>query len=632
MMMYDSAANLPLGDPEEKPFIPGEWAGREEIERHMDTLILSSSGWRKVFAPDGDGESRRTDLLALDREVAATAAEAFCTLLREEPPSSAPCIAIGIDTRPTGPVIADILLRVCTAEGIDVHYCFISAAPELMAYVRQTPELSGFIYVSASHNPIGHNGFKFGLSDGGVLGGRTAGKLINLFKILMLKQGHSARVREKANSVPPRRVSELYKSVSNTKRNALNAYLGFTSRVVTGSEDPAVQNFFFHMLTGKNRKNTLGILAELNGSARTLSIDRTVFEQAGLKVKIINGLPGQIVHRIVPEGESLHVCRTELEALYRNDPSYILGYVPDNDGDRGNIVYIDDNTGKGQILPAQEVFALAVLSELLFLLNSGRAPVQKTAIAVNGPTSMRIDRIAEKLGVQVVRAEVGEANVVECARDLREQGYTVRILGEGSNGGNITHPAAVRDPINTVFAIVKLLTLRSEPDRPGLFHTWCRESGQMSLYRDDFSLKDVLNTLPKFVTTSAYEDRAILRIRTKDQGILKARYEQVFLREWGKHKGYLKETFGITGWEEINYEGIREKRGMGGEFRSGTQNGGLKILFKDAEGKDKAYIWMRGSKTEPVFRILADAEGENPEKEAWLLEWQARMIKEADRN
>jgi phosphoglucomutase len=38
---------------------------------------------------------------------------------------------------------------------------------------------------------------------------------------------------------------------------------------------------------------------------------------------------------------------------------------------------------------------------------------------------------------------------------------------------------------------------------------------------------------------------------------------------------------------------------------------------------------MRGSATEPVFRIMADAEG-SEEVERYLLDWQRKMIIEAD--
>ncbi len=63
------------------------------------------------------------------------------------------------------------------------------------------------------------------------------------------------------------------------------------------------------------------------------------------------------------------------------------------------------------------------------------------------------------------RAETGEANVVNLAEMLRSEGWVVSILGEGSNGGNITHPSKVRDPLSTLGAMIRLLRL---PDEVGV--------------------------------------------------------------------------------------------------------------------------------------------------------------------
>ena len=41
---------------------------------------------------------------------------------------------------------------------------------------------------------------------------------------------------------------------------------------------------------------------------------------------------------------------------------------------------------------------------------------------------------------------------------------------------------------------------------------------------------------------------------------------------------------------------------------------------------------MRGSGTEPVFRIMCDVQGDNPQMENELLEWETKMIQKADKN
>jgi phosphoglucomutase len=134
-----------------------------------------------------------------------------------------------------------------------------------------------------------------------------------------------------------------------------------------------------------------------------------------------------------------------------------------------------------------------------------------------------------------------------------------------------------------------------------------------------------------------------MRINTKDHSVLKERYQKIFTREWEERKNELKEKYGFHGWEAIAYNGMEEKRGIKCFKENG--NGGLKICFLNGKGKETAYIWMRGSATEPVFRVMADAqiaeeqpahvpaghiEGMNNQLERDLLNWQKRMIMEAD--
>jgi phosphoglucomutase len=429
--------------------------------------------------------------------------------------------------------------------------------------------------------------------------------------------------------VDPAVVREVYSGVPAVKAGALGAYLAFTRELAGGGtelEDTLIRGI---------KARPLEVAADFNGSARTMSIDRDFLSSLGIGFCSINDKPRQIVHRIVPEGESLEPCRSFLEERHRQNPAAVLGYVPDCDGDRGNLVFWDETGGRVRSLEAQEVFALVCVSELAHLVwtgelrydNKGNA-LDKAAVVVNDPTSMRIDRIAAAFDVSVFRAEVGEANVVGLARKLRERGYKVRILGEGSAGGSITHPSAVRDPIDTLLAIIKLLTIRSEGDRKGFFELWCDLSDQAETYHPDFFLSDIIASLPAFVTTSAYAPEALLQVRCGDHGLLKDRYQKIFLREWEERKDQLKNRYGIAGWEAAAYQGTGEQRGLTRFGDAGR--GGLRIIFFNEAGRGIASIWMRGSATEPVFRIMADAEGQDRRLERDLIEWQRRLVGEAD--
>ncbi len=296
-------------------------------------------------------------------------------------------------------------------------------------------------------------------------------------------------------------------------------------------------------------------------------------------------------------------------------------YMPDCDGDRGNIVYWDEKTGRALPIAAQEVFALCVLSELAFSYR------QNGGAAVNCPTSMRINDIAAAFGAEVFRAEVGEANVVNLARKKRAEGFEVRILGEGSNGGNITDPSSVRDPLATLFALVKLLTIRDSDGKKGLFRLWCEKSGQTDAYKDDFTLSDIIKSLPCYTTTGVSEARAVLNVKSEDKGALKSRFQSIFKRNWQNKYEDIRNEYGIDSYEADTTNGTEEVLNAADWNNA---NGGLKIRFFNADKTPVAFIWMRPSGTEKVFRVLCDVKGDEADTEKALLDWERAMLTEAD--
>lgn len=623
-MIQDPETGFSIANPYRK-VLPSVLPDEEDIQSALKPLILSASGWRKVFADDGEEESTRGDLLPADRILVAAMGRVFSDFLKDRSGKERPTLLLGMDSRFTGPLMGDILTRVFLSRGVKVRPLFIVAAPEIMAATGKDKGIDGFCYISASHNPLGHNGVKFGLDRGGVIGGADARDLILDYKELVQNREELARLCDIEDSAEV--LTDLYASCPSFKKESYRVYLDFAREVGAGGSDKVPE--VFDALKRGIRKSPLGVVAELNGSARSLSVDREYLEALGVQVRSVHAVPRDFAHAIVPEGASLDLCREELEKAQGTDPAFALGYVPDCDGDRGNLVYYSEKEGRARILQAQEVFALSVLAELTDSIRLGQK--EPSALAVNGPTSMRIDRLAESLGAKVFRAEVGEANVVNLAEELREKGFTVRILGEGSNGGNITHPSRVRDPLNTLTALMKLLVLRDDGDKPGLFRIWCERSGQMDLYRQDFNLDQIIDSLPPFVTTSAFEGDALMRIQATSHGLLKKRFEEIYLQEWEVKKEELARDWNLYSWRELNTEGTLEKEGIGPEFRSGEERGGLKILLMDEKSIPQAYLWMRGSGTEPVFRVMVDSSGSSSEREQFLLHWLRSMIEKADR-
>ncbi|MDA3834011.1 MAG: hypothetical protein PF495_11495 [Spirochaetales bacterium] len=615
---------------EKRPVRPSQ----EEIDSALNSYILSASGWRSIFARSKDPESSEKTVDQTDLYITSLMAESFFSYLRDQTgkESEKLHILVARDTRPTGTAIARRIITTLTALDADISYNDIAPAPEVMAYCELSSLYDGFVYITASHNPQGYNGLKFGRG-GSVLNGTESQKLLELFLALKNSPITQAAAEKPMPAVSAKSVQAVFEQAPQIKEQSLDAYRMFIGSVAAGSHFICGQDQIYNTIRSYANHFGLGVLADFNGSARSVSIDEDLLCSIGVSFRKINAEPGVFAHRIVPEGESLRSCSQALEKAYSEDPSFLIGYVPDCDGDRGNIVYIQEDTGKAAILEAQQVFALAVLSELAFVTSKSMpdSDKPKLAVAVNGPTSMRIDAIARSFGAETFRAEVGEAHAVALAENLRLKGYEVRILGEGSNGGNITHPARVRDPINTVISLLKLLSFRKHSDAEGLFELWCRVSKQPEAYKEHFSLQDVINSLPRYVTTSAYEQRAVMSCQTTDQEALKSRYEQLFKQYWENHPNFFSKL-GITSWKEFNTAGTDETEGTGFCARKKSASGGLKIAFYNDADELTDYIWFRGSKTEPVLRILADCLGDDVEREEILLKVHKDLIKQADRS
>ena len=156
----------------------------EQLTSSLSKMILSASGWRTIFAKSGEEQDNTTEITDGLAGISLLIGKSFCDWFSKEfSQIKNKRIVLACDTRPTGKTIADYVLRSVIASGFDIRYVGVASAPEVMAYARK---LDGFIYISASHNPIGHNGIKFGLNDGGVIDGEKSKVLIEFITYKLL--------------------------------------------------------------------------------------------------------------------------------------------------------------------------------------------------------------------------------------------------------------------------------------------------------------------------------------------------------------------------------------------------------------------------------------------------------------
>jgi phosphoglucomutase len=641
-ILYDEQTQLCLGDPASLPQgrheAPGDASSRAEAVRTAASGMLRTvSGWRKIFAADMTDHG--DTLTGTDIDLICCVAAAYHAYLADSVSASTQ-VGIAVDSRPTGGAIANVLIRCFVSLGLTPHYLFICPTPQLMA-ASAAPEVgfSEFIMITASHNPVGYNGFKFG-REGTVLPTQEHTRLQGVFEQLVSDNPRILAAADLTQTAPAPAVEQILNSVTPLRRSSAQCY----ETLVEAALGPGGAVGFSALRAVYRQaflQRRLGVVVDHNGGARCTSIDREFFESLGVTVQGLNDNAREIRHAIQPEGDALMPCCRALEAAHRDNPGFLLGYVTDNDGDRGTTVMIAD--GVARPMEAQEVFALACVSRLATLVYQGEIRynehgrcTSKVALVCNGPTSLRIDRIAETFDVEVFRAEVGEANVVGLAKDLRTRGYLVPILGEGSNGGCIIPPAQVRDPLLTVGSILSLLL----PPAPNAKQTrtrtytsptaaWC-ERLSISPPTGNIQPTELLDLLPVFSTTGVTEDRAVVQLHTQDYAGLKNAYESVFRKEWQWAKNEFHSRYGFSSYEVVNHIGPEERCGEGPSYRQGSERSGMKLLFKDGGGKPAGFIWMRPSGTEPVFRVCADIEGARPADEAELLRVHTELIHRAE--
>ncbi|MCG8479420.1 MAG: hypothetical protein MI724_10020 [Spirochaetales bacterium] len=591
-------------------------------------MVLSPSGWRGVFG--GSDESLERSISTVHRDLVALAAEVFAEAVEERAARGRATIVIATDTRPTGDAIADTAMRVFVTHSLEVRWLGIAAAPEIMAYTGRDGECDAFFFVSASHNPSGHNGLKMGFSDGAVMSGEVAHPMIEAFRARSADRDHVHRLIARVSAVSPAALARIDAERARYKAAALDVYARFTLRVAardlpsSGAGHDDGSEHFRTRLRAVLERRPVGIVAELNGSARADSIDRSFLPDLGIRVALYNDRPGVFAHQILPEGAGLSDAARLLERHHAMDPAFAMAYVPDNDGDRGNLVFVDRD-GRSAPLEAQAVFALAVMVELAWLRErereAGVAPSPKIAVVANGPTSARIDDLCEAFGARLFRAEVGEANVVSLADRLRSDGWMIAIMGEGSNGGNITPPSKVRDPMSTLLAMVKLHAF-------SLIRVWNELRPGESAVAEETDFLSAARSLPHFTTIETDDRRAKMSIGATSHKALKAAYERALPERIGAVLPALEGEYGTSiSWRVENYEGVETRPGVGN--RTGRETGGLRVIFADSSDRVVASVWMRGSGTEPVFRVLADCRGETQTLADRLIEWQREMVASA---
>lgn len=311
---------------------------------------------------------------ALTPQLVTSFAAAFGTHIGAGP------VLVGTDSRPSRDMVKQAATAGLLSVGCAPVDLGILPVPSLQHHIRHVGALGG-ICVTASHNPIEWNALKFFGADGILLRPRQAAELTDLYH-----QGSYPRVGG----------PEL--SAIRCDATAIAAH---RATVLASVDVEAIRRRRFRVAVDC-----------CNGAASVATLE--FLRELGCEVVSIYTNPDEpFPHNPEPVPANIgDLCR-----LVR-DSGADIGFVQDADADRLSTVLAGGE-------PMGEEATLAVATR--HFLARTQCPV-----AVNVSTSRMIDDVAAERGCRVVRARVGEVNVVE---KMIESG--ARIGGEG-NGGIIS--------------------------------------------------------------------------------------------------------------------------------------------------------------------------------------------------
>lgn len=543
-------------------------------------LVQSFSGVRTVFG-HGPGISRERDLMAC--------AYGYC-YVQKLPKGQPLTLLLGRDPRPTGETIGRALVRgfIGGARAFGLDVCVLDlgiiTTPLVETAVRALGA-GGGVLVTASHNPIEHNGFKFltGCRNNPDPNAAPAGALLSASEMADVIDGVAglasgdgfAKFAEAVSAVDAAALESALCSENQeaSRVEAERAYLDVIGR------DWGVTPHCLKPLT-------LGpALLDPNGGAGC-GIGARVLEHFGVRVIEINAELGYPEHAIDTDGvdpaSGRHMLLRVSRAAARERAHF--GVAFDYDADRGNLVL--PGADESAIISPQRVAAFNIALALARRRVNGERD-GKLAVVMSDATSLASARVAKAFGAEVFLVETGEINVVTKMDTLRRDGWDVPVGVEGANGGTIFETSTCRDGLQAA------LSAALAESQPEVSREWARIAANVHLeVTDQFSLEDLIASVPT-------NPNVLLRLSSPpmSHGELKQRVESVFRDKiWPKLRTRFAE------YEFQNFEGTQQV-----DQRTGDESGAWRVMLKSPDRE--AFVFLRGSRTEAgVWRMIVDAD------------------------
>ena len=290
-------------------------------------------------------------------------------------------IITGRDSRPSGDLILSTMVDELIQLGRSVVQCDIVPTPTVQFMVHNTEAVGGLV-VTASHNPIEWNGFKF--------------------------------IRGDSTFFHPNECKRLFELVDKKKFRSFNGQPG-----IAWKDQNAIQKHVISCVSlscislNKIRKRNFKIVIDAVNGAGSDALP-AVLDSLGCEVIELNCEPNGVFKRgTEPLPENLKDLSNAV-----NNHKADAGFAIDPDADRLAIV---DEKG----VPLGEEYTLVIAAD--GYIKSINKSDEK--FVINLSTSMALEKLSSKIGIDVERSAVGEINVVNKMNDLNSN-----FGGEGNGG------------------------------------------------------------------------------------------------------------------------------------------------------------------------------------------------------
>ncbi|MDZ7850007.1 MAG: phosphoglucosamine mutase [Halodesulfurarchaeum sp.] len=317
-------------------------------------------------------------------------------------------VALGRDTRVTGPMLANAAASGLASVGADVDRLGIVPTPALQTYVARQG-VPG-VMVTASHNPPEYNGIKLVGADGVEL---SVERLEAIESALLDDDpAHASWDRTGADRI-----------VESARRTYREELLEVVDRETITAADLTVA------------------LDPGHGAGALTSPD--FFRELGCSVRTVNAHPdGHFPGR---NPEPIESNLTDLGHLVRATDADV-GIAHDGDADRA--IFFDET---GSYIEGDATLAA--------LADANLEPGDTTVSAVN--VSQRLVDVAESTGAELELTPIGSTRIMTHIRELERAGERVPVAGEGNGGVIFPDYRINRDGAYTAARFLELLADRS---------------------------------------------------------------------------------------------------------------------------------------------------------------------------